>query len=164
MPPAAATGNTFITLQVGDVWTGSQQASGNWSSSSSWVGGTVPGSSDDVLFTDLGAQTNVFTNSIVDTSKTIGSLRFLNNTNRYDILSIPTGNTLSIVGTNGFSLWRNDVNLAGTMNINLLGGGNLVVSNQNANFNLLIDNQVANTLDMSGLGNFTALREPHGVG
>ncbi len=159
-----ATGNTFITLQVGDVWNGSQQVSGNWSSSSSWVGGTVPGASDDVLFTDLGAQTNVFTNSIVDTSTTIGSLRFLNQTNRYEILSIASGNTLSIVGTNGFSLWRNDVNLAGTMNISFLGGGNLVVSNQNANFNLLIDNQVANTLDLSGLGTFTAFLNRMGLG
>ena len=160
----AATGNTFITLRVGDVWNGSQQVSGNWSSSSSWVGGTVPGAADDVMFTELGAQTNAFTNSIVDGSTTVGSIRFSNVTNRYNILSIAPGNTLSVVGTNGFSLLRDDVNRAGSMNINFVGGGNLVVSNQNANFSILIDNQQANTLDLSDLGNFTAYVNRMGLG
>jgi hypothetical protein len=158
-----ATGNAFITLYVGNMWTGSPQASGNWSSSSSWVSGTVPGPTSEVLFTDLGGQTNQFTNSILDGSMTIASLRFSNATNDHYI-SIPVGDTLSILGSNGYSFLLDDVNLSGSPEVHFVGGGNLVVSNQNANFALLIDNQQRDLTDISGLDNFTAYVNRMGLG
>lgn len=167
-----ATNHVNILLQVGNMWTGTYQTTGNWSSSSSWVSGHVPGPTNDVLFTDLGAQTNIFTNSlgatipnsIVDGNFTISSLRFSNVTNDYHILQIPTGNTLSILGTNGFSFLRDDINLVGQMYIQFIGGGNMVVSNKNANIALLIENQQENTLDMSDLNHFTAYVNRMGIG
>src|SRR5262249_46811536 len=136
-----------------------------WSTSSSWLGG-VPGAGNDVVFTDLDAQTNIFTsgfaftNCTVDVNTTIGSLRFSQTgvTNaiasdpaagaapRSHTLRINPGITLSLTGTNGLSLMRDyvdDIQGLGTMNVNIVGaaGSKMVVSNANANFAILLGNQ-----------------------
>src|SRR5205814_457713 len=85
----------LLTLQSGRMWTGETNVTGHWSAASSWVGRVPPGAADDVLFTQLGAQTNTagFTNSIVDVDTTISSLRFsqTDGTARFHTLLIDSG-------------------------------------------------------------------------
>ncbi|PYL00182.1 MAG: hypothetical protein DME19_05970, partial [Verrucomicrobia bacterium] len=159
----------LLTLQSGRMWTGQTNVTGNWSAASSWVGGVPPGAADDVLFTQLGAQTNTagFTNSIVDVDTTISSLRFsqTDGTARFHTLLIDSGRTLWITGTNGFRMLRDATGVAGQMNVKIGGAqGTMVVSNQNANVAVLIDNQQAHTLDLSGLGTFVADVDRVGLG
>jgi hypothetical protein len=151
-----------VVLQSGRMWTGDTNVTTPWSSASSWVGGVPPEASDDVLFTQLGAQTNVtggFTNSIVDTDRTIASLRFsqTNGNARFHTVEIQPGRTLWVTGTNGLRLLRDATGLAGQMDVNFVGaGGTLVVSNASANVVISIDNQQAHRFDLSGLGTFVA--------
>lgn len=157
--------NTWLfNLQVGDVWNGSATGGNNWSSSASWTGGTVPGASDDVLFTQTGAPSSAtITNIIVDTSTEVASLRFsqTNSSSYYHTLRIDPGVTLSVTGPNGFNLLRDYINeLSGITSSRMFvtingSGGSLVVSNESANIGVLLDGQI-NTcnLNMSDLGNF----------
>src|ERR1051325_1774103 len=126
---APVTNYVLFVLQAAHMWKGANGplgVSNAWSTASSWLGG-VPGVGNDVVFTDLDAQSNVFasgisfSNSFVDVNTTIGSLRFsqtgltnaiANDTNtppRFHTLRINPGVTLSITGTNGLSLMRDYV-------------------------------------------------------
>lgn len=164
--PLAASGganSTFLfTLQSGRMWNGATNVVTSWASTGSWVGGVVPGASDDVLFTQLGAQTNSaagFTNSIVDADTEIASLRFsqTNGGARYHTLLIDAGRTLSVTGNKGLSLSRDWTGVGAQMDVFFTGPqGKLAVSNNNANIAVAIDNQQTHRLDLSGLGNFAA--------
>ena len=176
-----------FVLQVAHIWNGSGAAglsfnvSNNWASASSWQGG-VPGANDDVVFGDVGAQTNntfdtgiAFTNASIDTSTTIASLRFAQSvytdlsttTNSlYHTIRIATNAALLITGTNGFSILRDymdefaDPGIDGrTLGVNF-SGGTLIVSNANANFGILIGSVggggLQPTLNMSNLNNFVS--------
>jgi autotransporter-associated beta strand protein len=175
---APVTNYVLLVLQAAHLWKGANGplgVSNAWSTASSWLGG-VPGIGNDVVFTDLDAQTNVFpsgiafSNSFVDVNTTIGSLRFsqtgltnafAGDTNappRSDTLRINPGVTLSITGTNGLSLMRDyvdDIEGLGSMTVNIVGGAGskMVVSNANANFAILLGNQAQPTLNMSNLEN-----------
>ena len=154
---AAVSKSLLITLQSGRMWTGNTNVTGNWSAAGSWVGGVVPGASTDVLFTQLGAQTNTagFTNCVVDVDAEVASLRFsqTNAAARFHTLHINSGRTLAVTGTNGFRFLRDYVGLANQMQVNFAGPGSLLVSNPAANVALLVDNQTAQTLDMQHLAN-----------
>ena len=172
-----AVNNLLFTLQAGHIWNGSSNAvtdgAGNWSDSSKWLGG-VPGPGDDVIFTDLGGQTNStfvvptvstnpLVNSIVSANTTIGSLRFAqaNDDSAFHTIQIDPGVTLSITGDKGFRFLRDSINetaaLFENLSVSIRGAsGRLAVSNQNAAFALLSDFQNPNTLDLSALGNFNA--------
>ena len=154
-----------FVLQVAHIWNGSGSmeasfnVSNNWANASSWLGG-VPGANDDVVFGDVGAQTNTtfttgisFTNASIDSSVTIASLRFAqsvyynaNTTNSlYHTIRIAPSTSLTVSGTNGFSILRDYLDeLADpgidnrTMGVNFSGGGALIVSNANANFSILV--------------------------
>ena len=167
-----------LTLEVGRIWNGSANAAasgaGNWSDTTKWSGGATPGAADDVVFLDAGAQTNsllagttYMSNSVVDTSMTISSLRFgLTNllgtpgTNFHN-LYIKDNVNLAIKGTGGFSMLRDYTYVTtgtGTrMTVTIYGtNGTLIQTNENSNFSVLIDGQgsIPNSiLDMSGLGN-----------
>lgn len=158
--------SVFLTLEVGKIWNGSGNAladgPGNWSSSSSWLGGSSPGENDNVVFTDVGTQTNsvtagnLLTNSVVDINTTIASLRFAqtNSATNYHNLYINPGVTLAIKGAGGFSMLRDITYVATKMNVTIAGtNGTLVQTNENSNFSMLVDGQQASVLDMSGLGN-----------
>lgn len=170
-----------FVLQVAHIWFGrglgaaSFGLSNNWSQAASWLGG-VPGPTDDVVFGDYGAQTNATaatgiatTNIGVDTSMTVASIRFaqdtFSNTNGtgstnslYHTLRIAPGAVLSVTGTNGFSLLRDYVTDLGispdnTMAVNILGtNAAMVVSNAVANFSIELGNQEQPTLNFSNLG------------
>jgi hypothetical protein len=154
---------TTVDLIAGQLWSASNLGNANWSVATNWSSGLVTGPGDHVKFEDAGVRTN-----IVNTSVTIDSLtyaRFLSGTNQTTV--IPAGNTLSVVGTGGFS-----ANVEGqpgsnkTTTINISGGGSLIVSNESANFavNALNGGNAGTTLDMSGLSNFTATVSRFGIG
>lgn len=158
--------NDFVsTLWVGRMWTGVTNQTANWSSSSSWVGGNLPDSSSDVLFTSLGAGQTLFTNgvffanSIVDQNFTIDSLRFSMASNGATVQSIEInpGVTLNLTGTHGLLLLQDAVGTGSGMTADFSGqGGTLNVNNPAANVAALEDATTVNTLDMSRLGTFTA--------
>jgi autotransporter-associated beta strand protein len=185
-----ATNRFPFVLQAAHVWNGAGGALGVtnllWSAASNWFGG-VPVAASDVVFGDIGAQTNVFptgfafTNSVVDTTTTIGSLRFsqtgLSNsiagdTNlppRYQTLQINPNVTLTVSGTNGFSMLRDYIDARyalGLMNVSIVGGAGskLVVSNETANFGILLDNGTLSPLNMTNLQTFIADVNRVGVG
>ncbi len=161
---------------------------GNWSNSGQWLGGVPGADAGGVVYSGLlGAQTNSYllstaatnnvaitnnslfytTNllisSIIDNDVTIESLRFAqtNNVSYYHTLQIASGKTLTINGSNGFSLLRDYVDslagLASRMSV-LIAGQNatLVVTNPGADFTMLVDNGQAQNLDLANLDNFRA--------
>ena len=155
---------------------------GSWSDSSQWMGGAVQNDGTaNIIFNDAGGQsntvyyaggtTNLLINSIVDNDMTISSLRFAqtNSAYRYHNLQIADGKTLTIVGTNGFATLRDFMDetaaIGTSQNVAIYGVNNasLVVSNQNANFALLIDNN-NNYMDLSLLDNFAATVNVLGAG
>jgi len=177
-----------FVLQVAHIWNGnglgsvSFGVSNNWSAATSWQGG-VPTATDDVVFGDYGAQTNntastgiPFNNIGIDTSMTVASLRFAQNSyintngttgstnSQYHTIKIANGATLAITGTNGFSMLRDyladsaqgfAISPDNTMQITFLGtNATLSVNNTNANFIVAMGNQELPTLDVSNLGVF----------
>jgi hypothetical protein len=166
-----ATNSFIFILEVAHIWNGSTNAfrdgSGDWGTSGNWIGG-VPGTGDDVVFSDLGGQSNtiiggtnpIVVSSVLSSSLSLDSLRFsqTNTVNAFHVLQIASGQTLTITGTNSFSFYRDYIDsIATTMNVTIIGtNAAIVVTNNNANFALEIDDQEANTLDMSRVDNFKA--------
>lgn len=176
------TNHMIYVLQAAHIWTGSFDSSNNWASATSWLGG-IPTSGGDVVFGDLGAQTNVFpsgiafTNIGIDVDTTVGSIRFAqnvsSNSSLHHTINIAAGRTLSITGTNGFSLLRDTIpyfltnnNQDRTMNVNISGGAGsrLVVSNNSANFSVLLGAGRLPTLSMTNLGTFNATVQRMAIG
>lgn len=169
------TNSIVFVLQAAHIWNGSLGVLGvnsnAWSGATNWLGG-VPGASSDVVFGDINAQTNSFTNSYVDASTTIASLRFsqtgltnafvTNGAPRIHTLHINPNVALTISGANGFSLMRDYYDEAaaglGTMNVTIEGdtGSKLIVSNQNANVSILVGAGLVPTLNMANLDTFIA--------
>jgi hypothetical protein len=161
-----ATNFLNFPLQVGDVWSGAG-ANKNWSTAGNWNGGTVPGVNDDVIFNQGGAQNVTNTNSIVDVTTTIASLRFAttNSSTNFQNIMISPNVTLNITGTNSLSELRDMQNLATSMNGMISGqGGILNVANENGNIALLNDGNIKSLLDMQKLGLFKADVNRVGVG
>jgi len=176
-----ATNSFPFILQAAHIWNGTLNVSNAWSDAGSWSNG-LPSATSDVVFADAGAQTNgftdpsqsgiPFTNSFVTADTVIGSLRFSQTgfTNTalaanpppiYNHIQIAAGKTLTVAGTNGFSLLPDyfDEANAGlrSMNITIDGaGGKLVVSNMNASFSVLEGASLIPTLNMSNLDTFIA--------
>ncbi|HEY1790693.1 MAG TPA: hypothetical protein VGJ73_21275, partial [Verrucomicrobiae bacterium] len=170
----AVTNSFPFILQVAHIWNGTLENSNYWSAAGSWLGG-VPAATDDVVFTDVGAQTNNFptgsgiplTNSYVDQSMTVASLRFaqtgMTNTIAtnpppyFHHVHIAAGKTLTITGTNGFSMMRDyfeeDAAGLGTMGVTISGDANskLILSNLTANATVLVGNSLLPSLIMTNL-------------
>ena len=171
---------TFLMpLEIAKIWNGSanaaQNGAGTWSDSLQWLGG-VPGPDDNVVFTDLGTQTNslvgigglvstnYLTNCVITTSTVISSLRF-GQTNglgtpltNYHNLYINDGVNLAIAGNDGFKLLRDYTFWTPKINVTIWGtNGTLIQTNENSNFSILTDGANAGgfftLLDMKNLGN-----------
>lgn len=161
----------LLPVEVSKIWNGSANAAangvGSWSDGTQWLGG-APGPGDNVVFTDLGTQTNsllnasaFLTNSLVASSVTISSLRFsvTNETGapktNYHNIYINDGQNLAINGDGGFSMLRDHTYWSqGPMNISIYGtNGTFIQTNENSSFSILSDGQAQSVLNMSGLGN-----------
>lgn len=179
-----ATNFIVFVIQAAHIWNGNLNVSNNWTEASAWLGG-VPTATSDVVFGDKGAQTNftggiAFTNVGIDANVTIASLRFMqtgetnsvatNSRPRFHTIRIAPSTTLTITGTNGFTFLRDYIDDSFTnlvsMGVSMVGGtsSRLVVSNNNANFALLVGNQSFGStfgdksfLNISNVNNFVAV-------
>ena len=163
-------------LQSAVIWKGAGNGvygtSNNWATATNWQGGVAPSPTDNVVFWDPGAQTNgaftsgvAYTNVGIDANVTVSSLRFAQAgqdaaKDLYHTIRIATNVTLSVTGTNGFSLLRDTIGDFGLttrlMGVNFSGaGGALLVSNAVANFGVLLGASEFPTLSISNLGTFS---------
>jgi hypothetical protein len=164
--------NTSFLLTVSShpptalVWNGPGAGANNWSSSGNWSPAETPEALDEVKFFDPGANgvamSNV--NNLVDLNfgGTIASAQF-SNTNGNHTTFIAPGQTLTVSGDNGLIVGtETDNGAAQTVFTTITGpGGALELDNGGAD--LIVRQGTANsggsqraTLDLSGLGNFTA--------
>jgi hypothetical protein len=138
----------------------------NWSGAISWVGGGNPGSADSVLIDhrSTGPFTNVVDNATVSTIQdfTIQHVSGMGDDNKSAATGVNTiiaaGQTLSILGPNGFNLTR----AGGITNISnptyFFYGNTMIVSNPSASF-MMNDGQLGGasgkwtTVNMSSLTN-----------
>jgi fibronectin-binding autotransporter adhesin len=130
----------------------------NWSTTGNWAGG-APGNTSTVTFPDgaFPLTTNVqgVVNNIVQSSTTIASLTYNNQSLNFDTTQIPAGTALTVSGN--LSLGANDAASINTV-VNFTGGGSLfagtngtsVLTGQNGS-----GQGSVSVLDMSGLANFS---------
>src|SRR6185437_2788789 len=166
--------NVLLTVEVAKIWNGSADVAangpGSWSDSSQWLTAGSPQPGDNVVFTDVGTQTsgtvttststNILTNSVVDATTVISSLRFsqTNGSTNYHNLFINPGVTLALKGNDGFKMLRDYTYDNQKMFVTISGeNGSFVQTNENSDFSILIDGASGSaaygTLDMSQLGN-----------
>ncbi len=160
-----AVNNWPFYVQVAKIWSGADYiaaANTNWNDGGNWVGGSAPGSSDDVVFAQTGA-TNVatITNVIITANTTVSSVRFApTNSAKFYTVLINSGATLATTGAQSLSLLRDSENFlsgnASGVTVTFVGGGTLSVNNENGNIVSHVDNGQQPLLDLSGLGNFSA--------
>ena len=139
----------------------------NWSSGSSWSGGYVPGANDSVYIEN---QTGGFTN-VVNSSMAIKDLVILGDRDANLVagsvcaLQISAGQTLSVLGTNGFAIGNKTSNAVRPW-YDFSGAGTLLVSNPAANF--VVDNAASSTrfdtVRMTNLNNLAVTVNRFGVG
>ena len=148
------------------VWNGPGAGANTWSASGHWSPAEVPEFLDDVRFFDPGAGgvavSNV--NNYVDANfgGDIASLQY-GNTNGNHTTALAPGSMLAISGTDGLLVGtETDNGTAQTVSTTITGPGGAVVLD-NTTADLVVRQGTANsggaqraTLDMSGLGAFTA--------
>jgi fibronectin-binding autotransporter adhesin len=173
---AAATGNSpsgvasaNYTFIVGTVPTMVWSPGGtdtNWSTAGNWSPPGPPNSGKDVMFFNTGIAGAAGTvDNVVDSNFTIGSLTY-GNTNNYHTTLIKSGVTLTVGGdTIGLVAGTGTDNGVSQQTINTITGigGILTVTNTSANVYVSQSHPVTSgesssqaTLDLSGLGKFTA--------
>lgn len=162
----------LLQLQIAKIWSQSGNAllvgPGSFSDGAQWSGTGAPGPNDEVVFTDIGEQTNALTgfgtgttnfltNCVIDSDAAISSLRFslTNGVTNCDNIYINPGVTLGIGGNDGFSMLRDYTYWkVAAMNISIFGtNGTLIQTNESSSFSILSGEAKINSLlDMSGLG------------
>ncbi len=160
----AASASATVNLIVGPRWINTTPAGDvKWSTGANWSTGVAPGNGDAVIFQDAG-NTNY-----VDTSVSVDSLTFiplLSGTNQN--MLIAPGQTLSVVGTNGFAANVDSFTAnSKTYTLNIYGSGaSLVATNPSANFFIGSDNSSAagTTVNMTNLDNFSTTANRFGLG
>ena len=162
----AASYSTNAELFVVPQWVVTNNMA-NWSSSASWSGGYVPASSDSVYIEN---QTGGFTN-IVNSSIAIKDLVILGDRDAnlsasgLCAMQIAAGQTLSVLGTNGFAIGNKTSNSTRPW-YDFSGAGTLLVSNPAASF--VVDNAAASTrfdtVRMTNLYNLAVTVNRFGVG
>jgi hypothetical protein len=176
---AGSVTSSVVTLSVismgAPIWTGANTATDfNWSDGTNWAGGTgaggAPGLSDNVSFFDLGSTNNgqpqadsmAQVSSIVDSnfSGTIASLQY-GNTNGNHTTQINSNVTLNVTGANGLKVYTPGDPAANITLYASITGPNGTLNLNNTNANLAVNEGSGGltptaTLDLSGLGTFTA--------
>jgi hypothetical protein len=165
----ALSASTAFTLTVSShapsviIWNGPGAGANDWSASGNWLPTELPEALDDVKFYNPGATGLAVSNlnSFVDTSFTLASLQYAN-TNGNHTTAIGAGATLSVMGANALVTGtETDNGSTQTVYATITGSsGSLTVSNAGANV-IVRQGSATNssqraTLDMSGLGMFTA--------
>jgi len=161
--------STNVNLFVVPQWVATNSGSiGNWSNGTNWSTGVAPGLNDSVYLENQAIAS--FTNT-VDSTRAIQALIFIgdadDNLASGAFTQIPTGVTLSVVGTNGFAI-ANKSNNSSRPQYAFYGGGALVISNTSANFSINDGSSGSSTrlttVNMSGLSNFVAKVSRFGAG
>jgi autotransporter-associated beta strand protein len=147
------------------IWNGPGAGLNNWSSAGNWSPAEVPESLDNVKFYDVGAigvgVANINNAVDVNFGGTIASLQYAN-TNGNHTTFISPGNTLTISGSAGLTIGtETDNGSAQTVFTTVTGfAGALVLDNTGADLIVRQGSATSSsqraTLDLSGLGNFTA--------
>lgn len=136
------------------VWNGTNGVSTdtNWSDMTNWISIGLPGSGDDVVFTNGAAVVNTNTiNNVVDTSFTINSLNYGNTNGFIHNTFIPGGVVLTVNGALNDGFGASVTTVVGNTNT-IRGPGELDVF---GTINVGTDRGSGfNVLDMSGLGTF----------
>ncbi|HET7625181.1 MAG TPA: hypothetical protein VFM25_07940, partial [Verrucomicrobiae bacterium] len=150
-----------VPIHSAVIWSGNTNSTA-WANAGNWEGGVLPTTSDTVVFPSSGANdqgTNSFTNVVVTINREVAGLRFSHGDSTNDQtygFQIQPGATLAVTGGGGFSLLQDTINLSGDMEVKFFGGGNLVVSNANANVAVLKEAGQRSILNMGGLNTFVA--------
>lgn len=141
----------------------------SWSSGASWSGGGAPATTDSVYIEN---QTGGFTN-IVDSTRSIQDLIIIGDKDAnlaasgVCAMQVPTGVTLSVLGTNGFFCGVKG-NGSTRPYYDFSGAGTLTVSNPAADFAIANGASSSSTrvlqLNMTNLNNFNATVSRFGVG
>jgi len=163
----------YLPVEVSRIWNGSANAAlngaGSFTDPTKWLGG-APGPTDNVVFTDVGAQTNTFlttatstnilTNCVISSSTVISSLRFAQTnglgapTTNYHTLYLNPGVNLAVAGNDGFKMLRDYTCWNSLMRVAIYGtNGTFIQTNENSGFSILSDYKQQSVLDMSHLGN-----------
>ena len=158
-----------VPIHSAILWAG-DTTNNLWADSANWGGGVLPTAGDVVVFPSAGANdhgTNSYTNVLLSTSREVSGLRFSHGDKANDQtygFEIKPDAALSVTGPSGFSFLQDTIDTPGTMEVDFFGGGNLLVSNAEANVALLKDFQQNSILDMSGLDTFKADVDRIGLG
>ena len=166
----AASYSTNVNLFVVPQWIQTNKTIGNWfeATGTNWSSGAAPGSGDAVYFEHMVAAP--YTN-VVDSSRTIQSLVYLGDADDAGYANalnttINGGQTLSVLGTNGFYIGRKNQTGARPF-FTFNGAGTLVVTNAAANFGV-IDGDANSTryltVNMTNLNNLNAYVNRFAVG
>jgi hypothetical protein len=164
---------TFVVGAVGTpiiIWTPAG-VNTNWSTAGNWTPSGPPVSTNDVVFNDTGIAGAAGTvDNVVDSNFTIGSLTY-GNTNNYHTTLIPSGVTLTVGGDanglvagtstdpgspaqqNGFNTYNTITGVGGVLAVTNTGATVFVSESHNVTTGKSLAQA---TLDLSGLGKFTA--------
>jgi autotransporter-associated beta strand protein len=135
------------------TWLGTG-ADDSWSTVTNWNPNGSP-EGQDIVFDATDARPTAGTvNSIVSSSLSVASLKYLNTTNSFHTTRIDANQTLTVNGSVTIG-----PDAAGTTNVTILGGGSLAINSAGGTFQVGGSNQTSGnsaTLSMSGLTRFTA--------
>src|ERR1017187_3151945 len=165
--PAGTSFTLTVSSHAGTkiIWNGPGAGANNWSTTNNWLPTESPEFLDDVKFFDAGAGTVAISNvnNVVDANfgGSIASLE-IGNTNGSHTMRIADGQSLNLSGANGFIVGtETDNGSTQAVFATITGhGGSLNIANESADF--IVRQGSANnssqraTLDLSGLGNFSA--------
>jgi autotransporter-associated beta strand protein len=169
--PSDITASDDFTLAVAShppstiIWNSPGPGLNNWSIVGNWSPAEIPESLDNVKFYDVGAigvgVSNINNVVDVDLGGTIASLQYAN-TNGNHTTFIAPGNTLTISGSAGLSIGTETDNGSTQTVFTTIAGsaGELVLDNPSADLIVRQGSATSSsqraTLDLSGLGNFSA--------
>src|SRR5688572_2057484 len=139
------------------IWNGASGTDVKWSTAGNWIGGIIPGATDDVKFFDDGADATLGNvNNTVDTlfSGSVLSLQYGQSNLFYHTTQIESGKTLTVLG--GFTVGTEAI-AAQNVDAAITGAGTLVISNTAVDMVIRQGGDGSSrraTLDLSGLDTF----------
>jgi len=134
----SATYQLPIPVEAGYQWS-KTAAAGVLTDPANWVGGVAPGAGDTIIIPDLTFGNNSTPSILITNDTTIGSVRDIHNGNStFPNINIAAGATLAVTGDGGYRQLRDTLNSNSRAYLTASGAGTLLVSNANANFDLIV--------------------------